>query len=367
MALTWSNALAWRLGRQFLDPVGTASVADVVRRLTAVPAQFDDAAELAVRARRQNSRSGEVARALAAGTVIKTFSFRGATHLMAPQDAGAYLALRSASRMWELPSWQDYYRVAPEDWPALLDTVRAALADGPLTSAELGEAVVRTRKFRHLGFAFDDGGSNLLKPIAWHGAMSFGPSRDGRATFQRLEDNPRWAGIPDLEVAGPLAVEAYFRAYGPASLEQLHRWLGNGLSAGRRRIDGWLTDLRGRLREVMIGAERVLMHVDDLDDLHSASASRSVRLLPGYDQWVLGPGTSDPHIVPPARRGPISRKANLVLHGGVVSGTWSVREQALVVTWFAEAGRVPRTAIEQETARLGAIVGDGTQLAIERD
>src|ERR671911_752147 len=132
MALTWSQALAWRMRRQLLDPVGTESVAGVVRRLGAVPAQPDAAAELAVRSRRQRSRAGEVARALAEGRIIKTFAFRGATHLLTPEDGGVYLALRAASRMWELPSWQSYYRLTPSDWPRFREVVRAALADGPM-------------------------------------------------------------------------------------------------------------------------------------------------------------------------------------------------------------------------------------------
>ena len=106
VSISWSQALAWRKRRHLLDPVGTEAVEDVVRRLGAVQAQLDSAAELAVRTRRRRSRSGEVARALADGRLIKTFSFRGATHLMTPEDGGAYLALRAASRMWELPSWQ---------------------------------------------------------------------------------------------------------------------------------------------------------------------------------------------------------------------------------------------------------------------
>jgi len=41
----------------------------------------------------------------------------------------------------------------------------------------------------------------LLKPLAWQGDVSLG-STAGRATFQRLDRNPRWAGIPDPEDAG---------------------------------------------------------------------------------------------------------------------------------------------------------------------
>ena len=142
--------------QQLLDPVGNESVAGVVRRLGAIPAQLDAASELAVRTRRERSRSGEVARALAEGRIIKTFAFRGATHLMTPQEGGAFLALRAASRMWELPSWQKHYGLAPSDWPFLREAVREALAEGPLTRHELGAAVAARPRFRHLGFAFTD-------------------------------------------------------------------------------------------------------------------------------------------------------------------------------------------------------------------
>src|SRR3954454_19247245 len=95
--------------------------------------------------------------------IIKTFAFRGATHLLTPEQGGAYLALRAASRMWELPSWQSYYGLAPGDWPGLREVVREALAGGPVTRDELGAAVTARRGYRHLGFAFADGAGTLLK------------------------------------------------------------------------------------------------------------------------------------------------------------------------------------------------------------
>lgn len=137
MSIRWSQALSWRLRRHLLDPIGGESVAGVVGRLTAVPTVDAAAAELAVRTRRQRSRPGEVARALAEGRIISTFAFRGAVNLMTPADGGAYLALRAAGRQWELPSWQSYYELTPSDWPRLRETVRDALADGPLTRDEL--------------------------------------------------------------------------------------------------------------------------------------------------------------------------------------------------------------------------------------
>jgi hypothetical protein len=342
--------------QQLLDPVGTESVAGVVRRLGAIPAQPDAAAELAVRARRERSRSGEVARAVADGRIIKTFAFRGATHLMTPEDGGSYLALRAASRMWELPSWQSHYGLAPADWPFLREAVRAALADGPMTRDELGAAVTARPRLRHLGFAFADGAGTLLKPLAWQGDMSFGPPRDGHATFQRLDGNPRWAGLPDLDEAGTRAVEAYFRAYGPATPDRVRYWLGEGLGAGRKRIQSWIAGLGDRLAPVDVDGEPAYVLREDLEGLAATTATTATRLLPGYDQWVLGPGTADAHVVPPARRALVSRQASIVIVGGVVSGTWSLTADQVVVDWFAEAAPPAQDAVAAEVARLGAIL-----------
>src|SRR3990170_4062310 len=103
--VSWRQALAWRMERQLLEPIGRRPVADVVRRLCGVQAQVASSAELAVRLRRQSSRPGEVARALADGRLIKTWAMRGTLHLLAPEDAGALLSLMASGRSWELPSW----------------------------------------------------------------------------------------------------------------------------------------------------------------------------------------------------------------------------------------------------------------------
>ena len=163
MSIDWPQALAWRMRQQLLEPIGTESVEGVVRRLVAIPAQADASAELAVRTRRQRSEPGEVARALADGRLIKTFAFRGATQLMTPEEGGVYLALRAASRQWELPSWQSFYRLTPTDWPIFRQAVREALGDGPLTIDELGRAIIARPRFRHLSFAFPDNAWTLLK------------------------------------------------------------------------------------------------------------------------------------------------------------------------------------------------------------
>jgi hypothetical protein len=365
LSLCWSEALSWRLRQQLLDPIGAASVVAVVRRLAAVPAYPDAAAELAIRARQARSRSGEIARSLAAGQIIKTYAFRGATHLMTPEDGGVYLALRAASRMWELPSWQRYYGLTPSDWPLLREAVREALADGPMTCDELRAAVTARPQFRHLGPVFISKSNTFLKPFAWQGDLSFGPPRAGQATFQRLDHNPRWAGVPDLDEAGMRAVEAYFQAYGPATPTHVQYWLGESLGAGRKRIHSWIAALSERIAEVEIDGDTAYVLREHLDDVAATHASTSVRLLPGHDQWVLGPGTADAHVVPPARRRLVSQQANLVILGGVVSGTWSLSDDQVVVAWFTEAGSPAREALAEEVARLATILERPLQLRVQ--
>ena len=360
---TWTLALAWRMQRHLLDPVGSESAADVVRRLGAVLSMDERLAELAVRTRRKTSQPGELASALADGSVIKAFAFRGSMHYLSPEDGGIYLALRSAGRQWELPSWVEYYRLAPSDWPGFRAAVRDALSDGPLTISELGDVLTRRHSYQHLRPVFDEGAGTLIKPLTWQGDMSFGPPRDGQHTFQRLDTNPRWRGIPDLDDAGPRAITAYFRTYGPATLEHLHYWLGEGLSAGHKRLDRWISGLGDRLVAVDIEGTTAYVVREDVDSLAASRPSEAVRFLPGHDQWVMGPGTKDVHVTPSSRRDLMTRKANPLIVGGVVCGTWVRKGDELTVTWLDER-RPPAEAIEHEAARLAAFLGRDLHLIL---
>jgi len=363
ISVSWGQALGWRLGRQLLEPVGSASVEGVVRRLGAVLAMDPALAEMAVRTRRKTSRAGELAEALADGSVIKAFAFRGSMHYLSPEDGGTYLALRSAGRQWELRSWVEYYGLAPADWPDFRAAVREALDGGPLTVAELGDALTRHGAYRHLKPVFDGGAGTLVKPLSWQGDMSLGPTRDGQQTFQRLDLNPRWKGVPELDEAGPRAITAYLRAYGPATSAHVHYWLGEGLSAGRRRIDRWLSGLRDQLVAVDVEGTTAYVVREDVDSLCAAEPSEAARLLPGHDQWVMGPGTKDVHVTPPDRRDVVTRKANLVVVGGVVCATWVRKADDLTVTWLDEHPP-PVRQLEQEVARLSGLLGRDLRLTL---
>lgn len=362
VSVTWRQALAWRLERHLLDPIGDESPAGVVRRLGAVLSMDEALAELAVRTRRRASQPGELRQALVEGSLIKAFAFRGAVHYLTPEEGGDLLALRAAGRQWELRSWVEHYRLAPEDWPDFRATVRAALGAGPLTLPELADALAAEPDYRHLKPILDADGWTLVKALTWQGDMSLAPSRDGKATFQRLDTNPRWAGIPDLDVAGPRAITAYLRSYGPATVDHVHHWFGDGLSAGRKRIDGWLARLGDDLVPVDVEGTTALVVREDVESLLAATPSEAVRLLPGHDQWVMGPGTKEQAVVPPTLRESVTRKANLVIAGGVVAGTWARKGDEVTISWYDGRPR-PDATLAEQVDRLGELLGRDLRLS----
>lgn len=363
ISVTWAQALAWRMGQHLLEPIGSMTVADTVGRLGAVLSVDESLAALSVRTRRSSSRPGDLATAVADGTVIQSFLFRGALHHLTPDDGAMYLALRAAGRQWELPSWVEHYGLPAEAWPHFRAAVREALGDASLTVAELGEALSAQPAYRHLRPVFDEGAITLIKPLSWQGDISVGPRRDGRLTLQRLDRNPLWRGVPELDEAGPRAVLSYFQTYGPATVDHLHYWLGEGLSAGRKRINGWLSGLRHRLVAVDVEGTVAMVAGEHVEALAAAVPSDEVRLLPGHDQWVMGPGTKDAHVIPTPLRAAITRKANPVIQGGVVCGTWARRGNELVVTW--QPGQPPPvSSIEREATRLSDTFGPDLQLRV---
>jgi hypothetical protein len=368
LKITWRQALAWRMQRHLLDPVGKLPVAHVVGRLCGVQSQVASSAELAVRVRRQASRPGEVARALSDGRLIKTWAMRGTLHLLTPEEGGAFLSLIAAGRSWERPSWVRYFGATPKTMNALRQVAREALDGSVLTRDELVAAITARRGLRHVGEALRSGWGTLLKPLAWQGDLCFGPSRGNRVTFTRPDAaSSRWAGVPDPDEAAPLAMTAYFGAYGPTTIEAFGNWLAGGWF-GKRQLRTWFEALGDRVAEVDVDGERAYVLSRDVDELASATPTAAVRMLPGFDQYVLGTGTGDAHVVPTSRRAAVSKQSGwispVVVAGGAVRGTWELDGDQFTITWFKESGRPPRKALAAEAARLSSILDRDLRPAI---
>ena len=246
---------------------------------------------------------------------------RGALHLVAPDTGPALLSLIAAAKPWARPGWDRYFDMNEARWSAYFDAVRRALDGTTLSREELVAAIAATPGLGHLADGLRSGWGTLLKPLAWSGELCFGPSRGSRVTFRRPADaSSEWTGLPAPEDAAPVAVEAYFGAYGPATLEAFGHWMGGGWL--RKRALREMVDAHGsgRLVEVDVEGRRAFVLAEHVDGLAAARPSSAVRLLPNFDAWVLGPGSRDEQVVPPARLAAVSRQAGwispVVLAGG---------------------------------------------------
>jgi hypothetical protein len=366
--LTWPQALAWRLRRHELDPPGLLPAPEVVRRLSGIQAQVASSADFAIRIRSDAVGAGEVARALADGDLIKTWAMRGTLHLLTPEDAGACLSLLASGRPWERPAWQRWFGMDPATMERFRHVIRDALDGRALTREEIIEVVVTKPGMDHLAERLRSGWGSLFKPLAWQGDLCYGPQAGSRVTFMRPDQaSARWAGVPDPEVAGPRVLLAYLDAYGPDTTNGFRNWLSRGLIPPRR-IKAWVGELGDRLAAVDLEGETAYVPAEHLDELMATRRSTTVRLLGGFDQWVLGPGTDDGHVTPAAGRGAVSRTAGwiapVVVRGGVVSGTWEQDGGTVRVAWFREAGAPPRPKLAAEVKRLGRILDRSLALAV---
>jgi hypothetical protein len=368
--LTWEQVLAWRMRRQWLDPREASPAGDVVRRLCGVQAQVASAARLGVAVRQAEPDGGEVDRALDERTLVKTWAMRGTLHLLAPEDAGAYLALVGAARSWEKPSWQRSFGVSTAHMADLAEAVSEALDGRVLTRDELVEAVVARTGGPELEEHLRSGWGAVLKPLAWQGQLCHGPARGTRVTFARPDTwIPGWKGIRSEEDAARVVIPAFLGAHGPATIEAFDRWLTRGASK-KGALRGWFAALEDELVSVQVEGEQAYARAEDADELAATPPAAAVRLLPGFDQYVLGAGTNAVEVIPAEHRAAVSRAAGwispVVVTGGRVTGVWEIDGDTVAVRPFDDAAAVDRDALEAEVAHVARFLGRELALRCSR-
>jgi hypothetical protein len=361
LRVTWRQALAWRMERQLVEPIGDQPGVEVVRRLAGVQAQVASSAQLAVRLRQHDAPPTELAEALSDGRLVKTWAMRGTLHLLPADEAGRYLSLIAAGRSWESPAWLRYFGMTAAQMEDLRNVVREILDGRALTRAEVTAEIVRRPGYEESRAHLESGWGTLFKPLAWQGDIVFGPTDRSRPTFALPEQvSPHWRPPPPPDEAAPLVISAYLAAYGPATPNHVRSWLARG-RVSVKQLRQWFAAAEPALARVEVDGDEMFVRSEDVDELAAAKATSTLRLLGGFDQWVLGPGTDDEHVLSSKRRSAVSRTAGwiapVVIVGGVVSGTWALDGERVPVDWFAESGAVPTVPLASEVDRLSAIVG----------
>lgn len=309
-----------RLASQGLLGPGLASVPAAVRWMTATQAQDLQASLLAVGLRVPGAGLSDIRAALDDGSVVRSWPMRGTLHLVAPEDLRWMLSL-TAERLHRVVAGR--HRELDITW-ADIEKCR----DVALERVVGGGAVSRNELFAVFEAAGQptagQRGIHLLGTLCRQAWLVQGPLSGNQQLLVAFDE---W--IPEsrtLERQDAIAefVLRYFRSHGPATLRDFAWWTQIPLTEVRSAME----QVRGLLVELEFCGAGYWMSPETaslLDD--GVPGQRSVLLLPGFDEFLLG--YQDRNLVlAPEHANKIVPGGNGVFKktlvaGGEVIGTWS--------------------------------------------
>src|SRR2546422_4200883 len=269
---------AFRTHRHHLDLRAPRSrLPSVVADVCGVQAQVTAMARIALWARLRHLTVDDVEQALVQKrNIVKTWSMRGALHLLASNELLLYLSGLMPTRLPREQRWIEAAGLKEEETTAM---ILDALKDGPLTRVQLVSYLAKklgtkTKDWFDGGWGRETLGSNtswqLVRPAVMRGLVCSGPSNGQEITFTRVD---RWLREPRLmpaeEEAEDALVRRHLRAFGPADAKDLWSWSGVYV----RRLRVILDRLRDELVDVNTGRRRGFLLRKDLPDLERGRPS----------------------------------------------------------------------------------------------
>ncbi|MEU1465957.1 winged helix DNA-binding domain-containing protein [Streptomyces sp. NPDC005727] len=300
-----------------------ASAEAVVRRVFAIQSQDATAADLGVRVRARDMAVAAIRTAYEdERSIVRGWYMRGTLHTIPSDDARWVLQLLSplilaaSSRRYQQLGLDDGLRRRADH---LIRRVLAA--HGPLTRAGLTEHLTT------LGVPPDGQAPfHLIRHAALTGILCHGPQRAGEATYVLLDDWLPPTGRFQREADAALAELArrYLAAHAPAAVEDFAAWSGLSISWARRAWkllaeSGVITDY---------GALTVI--AGRLQELPDRSAAPDVRMLPAYDNYLVGYRTREVSV-------PAAHQARVWPGGGIIRPT-VIADGLAMATWSRGSG-----------------------------
>jgi Winged helix DNA-binding domain len=372
---SWEQALAWRMSRQHLvDRASATDVVAVVERMCGLHAQVMSSVELALAARIDGLTRAAVQEALwQQRTLVKLWAMRGTLHVLPAADLGLWLGgLSTYATGWPMYGMADPIRLE------LADLVGRVLRDNVLTRAELAAAVGTLSGSAETGALVHGSWGGFLKPASFLGQLCFGPGDGQRVRFANPHTWLPARPVPvDADHALAEIARRFLSAHGPAGPVDLAAWFG----VNKALVQPVLAALGDAATQVRIDGRTYWMLADDLPDLQATAPTNVVRLLPGFDQWVVcatrrdggraRPGPGEPAL-DPAYRKRIYRMQGwvspVVLVNGRMAGVWRHerrgRQIRIEVEPFCRLPRWTRQPIKDESDRIVAFLsGEPTSAA----
>jgi uncharacterized protein YcaQ len=187
-------------------------------------------------------------------------------------------------------------------------------------------------------------------------------------TFVRPD---RWlrAGLPkvNVEEARRELIRRFLATYGPATTDDLGRWLGRR-GAEPKRMSQAIED---ELAEVKVAGQAAWLLAADLDALEAAAKPNSVRLLPAFDPYVVGFRPRELFVDPrgePKIFRPQGWFSPVVLVDGRAAGIWRRERRGdrleVRIEPFGRLTAATRRALGGEVERLADFLGAPAELSV---
>ncbi|HZB78376.1 MAG TPA: winged helix DNA-binding domain-containing protein [Actinomycetota bacterium] len=342
---------------------------NVASELCGLHAQVMSSAELTLWARVEGLGPEAVKKALWKDrSLVKLWAMRGTLHLLTAADYPTWQAALSTYDHYRRPGWSKYFGVTQPQLEKLIGAVAHVLEDRELTREELADEVGRRTRSSKLGETLRESWGAVLKPCSFQGVLCFAPGEGQRVRFT----NPgSWLDLDDRRPDPAHAVSEVFRrfikSYGPVSREELARWWTGVSPAGAEKSIRAMGD---EVAPVDIEGTRTWMLADHLDGLRSAAPTKAVRLLPAFDQYVIGSTKHAVDLMPGNFRDRVHRTAGWVSPvlavDGKLEGVWSHERTgtrlSVTIEPFAKQPPWVRRGAEAEAERLAAHLGGSLEL-----
>lgn len=364
VALTATQLRRARWHSLALDGETLATTPEVVERLGALQGQDLPGVLISLAIRAKGATIHDARRHFDEGTLVRGWPMRGTLHVLRAEDLLPMVAITRKRVLGSMAGQARKLDITPSAISRVIGGATDALNDcGPVSRTELREIVARA----HGSEPAREVVSHLIYQLCTRGLICHGPFRGDQHLIVHTESwlHAHAASVHDsdrgLDDFLAQMLKRYVAGHGPVSEADAARWFGLPLSAIREarlslgeQLVTVLTPEGSQWMPASTEAERILS---------SVSRRPRVRLLPGFDEFMLGyadrsfavPAHARDEIVP-AKNGMFR---STVCSGASVVGTWSKGKvgEPLRVHPFADLSAHTKRGIHTAARELGRVTG----------
>lgn len=319
------------LGTDSTDPV------NAVRAMTAMQGQ-DLPGTLWSIGLRARATEADVRDAFDRGDLVRSWPMRGTLHATTPDDLRLLLPLSRDRVIGSLAARHRELGIGPDDVATASRAVVAALTNDSFS--------VLSRKdlfavFERSGQATaGQRGIHLVFMLAHSGLICLGPFLGKEQGYVLLDEwAPASDNTPSRDEALATVALRYFASHGPATVEDFAWWAKLTLTDARAGAAA----VRDKLTVLDVSGAEYLASPEVAEQSTRPPGGRTVLLLPGFDEFILGYTDRSAALAP--EHAPLIVPGNngvfkpTIVVGGRVVGTWSRQDRTSKIAATAQLFR----------------------------